>query len=240
MKSTDNITALILCGGLGTRLKSVSGDLPKPMVLVAGRPFLEYVLDYLILQGVTKAVLAVSYQNEIIIEHFGTQYQNLDIVYSLEPSPLGTGGAIKKAIDQISDTSEQLLLVINGDTLIEYDLSDMCAQFNDYDADLVMALKRIEDTSRYGRVNTCKNRITSFEEKKRGNSGLINAGVYLFNACLRDELPIQPSFSFEKDFLENLIQKCNVVPSISDGYFIDIGIPEDYYKAQDELRSTSL
>lgn len=240
MKSMDNITAIVLCGGLGTRLQSVSGGIPKPMVTVADRPFLEYVLDYLILQGVTKSVLAVSYQKETIIEHFGTQYQNLDIVYSLEPSPLGTGGAIKKAMDQISDTSEQLVLVINGDTLIEYDLSDMCSQFSDHHADLVMALKGIEDTTRYGRVKTKNNKITDFEEKKRGSCGLINAGVYLFNIHLRDKFPVKLSFSFENDFLESLIQTRNVVPSISDGYFIDIGVPEDYYRAQHELRSSSV
>ncbi len=232
MQSMDNITAVVLCGGLGTRLRSVSGGLPKPMVPVAGRPFLEYVLDYLIRQGVTKVVLAVSYQKEFIVKHFGEQYKSLDIAYSIEPSPLGTGGAIKKAIEQHCQNPDELALIINGDTLVEYELADMCDKITGNDADLVMSLKSIDDTSRYGRVKVDKNKITDFEEKQSGQAGLINAGVYLLSGRLSRDLPTRSSFSFEKDFLEQAIHSHHVLSSISDGYFIDIGIPEDYQKAQ--------
>ncbi|MGR5134596.1 nucleotidyltransferase family protein [Vibrio alfacsensis] len=228
----DSITAIILCGGQGTRLRSISGQLPKPMVSVAERPFLEYILDYLIGQGVKNAVLAVSYQKDVIIEHFGSKYRSLDIAYSVESSPLGTGGAIKYAMEHLCHLTDQLTLVINGDTLVEYDLTDMYAKSTINNADLVMSLISVEDTSRYGRVNVRDGRITDFEEKKSGHLGLINAGAYLFHSRLCNELPPQSSFSFEREFLDNVIHTHNVLPSISDGYFIDIGVPEDYRKAQ--------
>ncbi|MGR5246662.1 nucleotidyltransferase family protein [Vibrio sp. PNB23_22_6] len=228
----DSITAIILCGGLGTRLRSISGQLPKPMVSVADRPFLEYILDYLIGQGVTKVILAVSYQKEVIIEHFGCKYNSLDITYSVESSPLGTGGAIKQAMGHLSQPTEQLALIINGDTLVEYDLTDMYAKCTVNNADLVMSLISIDDTSRYGRVKVSDEKITDFEEKRNGHSGLINAGVYLFHSHLRNELPEQSTFSFENEFLDSVIHTHNVLPSISDGYFIDIGVPEDYQKAK--------
>ncbi len=232
MHNMGNITAVILCGGLGTRLRSVSGNQPKPMVNVAGRPFLEYTLDYLIEQGVDNAVLAVSYKKEAIIEHFGTKYRNLNLSYSIESTPLGTGGAVKKAIHQLCSHSKQMVLVINGDTLVEYQLGDMLSLCNTGKVDLVMSLKTMEDTSRYGRVNVNNNKVTQFEEKKGGHPGLINAGVYLFDARSSLEFPQRESFSFESDFLENIVQTHDVLASVTDGYFIDIGVPEDFNKAQ--------
>ncbi len=232
MHNTVSITAVILCGGLGTRLRSVSGDQPKPMVEVAGRPFLEYILDYLIEQGIKNAVLAVSYKKEAIIEHFGNKYKNLSLSYSVESTPLGTGGAVKKSIEQLGSHSEQMVLVINGDTLVEYQLEHMLSILNKYNASLIMSLKALEDTSRYGRVNVSDNKVTQFEEKKGGLPGLINAGVYLFNTHFRSEFPQRESFSFESDFLEKIVPTHNVLAAVTDGYFIDIGIPEDFNKAQ--------
>lgn len=232
MHNMGNATAVILCGGLGTRLRAVSGDLPKPMVDVAGRPFLEYILDYLIKQGVNKAVLAVSYKKEAIIEHFGNKYKSLNLSYSVESAPLGTGGAVKQSIHQHFDHSEQFVLVVNGDTLVEYQLEEMFSILNKYNTDIVMSLKAMEDTSRYGRVSVDNKTIINFEEKKGGLPGLINAGVYLFNSRLRSELPQQTSFSFENDFLEKIVHTHNVLASVTNGYFIDIGVPDDFNKAQ--------
>ncbi len=232
MRNMGDITAVILCGGLGTRLRSVSGDLPKPMVEVAGRPFLEYILDYLIDQGVTKAVLAVSYRKEIIIEHFGNKYRNLNLSYSIELTPLGTGGAIKQSIHQLQDQSKPAILVVNGDTLVEYQLTEMLSMFDTQKADLVMSLKSMDDTSRYGRVSITDGNVTQFEEKKEGFSGLINAGVYLFNSHLLSKFPQQDSFSFENGVLEKIVHSNRVLGSVTSGYFIDIGIPEDFNKAQ--------
>ncbi len=235
MHNTGDITAVVLCGGLGTRLRSVSADRPKPMVDVAGRPFLEYILDYLIDQGVTKAVLAVSFKKEAIIDHFGTKYKNLDLSYSIESIPLGTGGAIKQSILQLVDHCDQLILVINGDTLVEYQLEDMLSELNHGNAELVISLKAMEDTSRYGRVNVNDRGVTQFEEKKGGVPGLINAGVYLFNSHLQDEFPRQETFSFENDVLENIVHTHRVLASVTNGYFIDIGVPDDFKKAQRDL-----
>ncbi len=232
MHNTGDITAVVLCGGLGTRLRSVSADRPKPMVDVAGRPFLEYILDYLIAQGVTKAVLAVSFKKEVIIGHFGNKYKSLDISYSIESTPLGTGGAIKQSIHQLADYCDQPVLVINGDTLVEYQLEDMLSELNHSNAELVISLKAMEDTSRYGRVNVNDRGVTQFEEKKGGVPGLINAGVYLFNSGLQNEFPSQDTFSFENDVLENIVHSHRVQASVTNGYFIDIGVPDDFRKAQ--------
>ncbi len=235
MQDMGNITAIILCGGLGTRLRSISGDLPKPMVEVAGRPFMEYILDYLIDQGVNNAILAVSYRKEAIFNHFGNTYRSLSLKYSNESIPLGTGGAVKFALEQCSTSKEHIVLVINGDTFVEYSLPDMVSHLSTKQADFVMALSCMEDTSRYGRVNISVDRITEFEEKKAGQSGYINAGVYLFRSTLRHVFPSSPSFSFENEVLKKLIHTHSVLPSLCNGYFIDIGIPCDFYKAQKEF-----
>ncbi len=241
MHNTGDITAVVLCGGLGTRLRSVSADRPKPMVDVAGRPFLEYILDYLIDQGVTKAVLAVSFKKEVIIDHFGTKYKSLDLSYSIESTPLGTGGAIKQSIHKLQSIHQhvghydQLVLVINGDTLVEYQLEEMLSELNHSNAELIISLKAMEDTSRYGRVNVNDRGVTQFEEKKGGVPGLINAGVYLFNSGLQNEFPGQETFSFENDVLENIVHTHRVLASVTNGYFIDIGVPDDFRKAQTDF-----
>ncbi len=235
MHNTGDITAVVLCGGLGTRLRSVSAERPKPMVDVAGRPFLEYILDYLIDQGVTKAVLAVSFKKEVIINHFGTKYKSLDLSYSIESTPLGTGGAIKQSIHQLVGHCDQPVLVINGDTLVEYELEEMLSELNHSNAELVISLKAMEDTSRYGRVNVNHRGVTHFEEKKGGVPGLINAGVYLFNSGLQNEFPGQETFSFENDVLENIVHTHRVMASVTNGYFIDIGVPDDFRKAQTDF-----
>ncbi len=237
MHNMADITAVVLCGGLGTRLRTVTGDLPKPMVDVAGRPFLEYILDYLVDQGVNKAVLAVSYRKEAIIEHFGNKYKSLNISYSVESTPLGTGGAVKQSIHDRFEHLGQVVLVINGDTLVEYQLGDMLSILNKNNADLVMSLKSMDDTSRYGRVQVNDRCVTQFEEKKGGLPGLINAGVYLFNSCLRSEFPTGDSFSFEHDVLEKIVHSHSVLASVTNGYFIDIGVPDDFNRAQIDFQN---
>ncbi|MGR5237539.1 nucleotidyltransferase family protein [Vibrio alfacsensis] len=235
MANIDDITAIVLCGGLGTRLRSISGDLPKPMVDVAGRPFLEYILDDLIQQGVSKAILAVSYKKNTIIEHFGTQYKSLRIRYSIEIFPLGTGGAIKQALEQHFDTPAQVGVVINGDSFVEYNLSEMYEQQLKTNADLSIVLVNRSDACRYGLVRTDNGRVVSFNEKQSDGSGLINAGIYLISVQLMHNFPSKMTFSFETDVLKKLVQTHHILPYISEGYFIDIGIPEDYQKAQMDL-----
>lgn len=233
----SEIPAIILCGGLGTRLHSITNDLvPKPMVEVAGRPFLEYLLDYLIFQGITKAVLAISHHKDIIIDHFGEHYRNLEISYSIEDQPLGTGGAIKQAIEKHALTKTSLALVLNGDTFVEYQLENMIGQQQKHNADIIMALKPLNNTDRYGRVTIDdNNQILAFEEKISGKSGNINTGVYLMKTKLFTENKLNNKFSFESDFLEKEINNYKLYSSSIDGYFIDIGIPEDYHIAQNKF-----
>ncbi len=231
MENKNKITAIILCGGLGTRLHSITNDLiPKPMVNVSGRPFLEYLFDYLIYQGVTKAVLAISHHKDIIINHFGNKYHKLDISYSIEEQPLGTGGAIKQAIEQNVDNKSELTLVLNGDTFVEYQLDNMIEQQLQNNSDIIMTLKQLDNTDRYGRVTVNENgKIIAFEEKVAGKNGNINTGVYLIKKNLFNHIKSNNKFSFEIDFLEKNINNSNFYASYISGYFIDIGIPSDYH-----------
>ncbi|MFV0448237.1 MAG: nucleotidyltransferase family protein [Vibrio sp.] len=238
MIEPNQVTAIILCGGLGTRLRAVTNDqLPKSMLDVAGRPFLEYLLDYLIVQDINKVILAVSYRKEIIMDHFGQRYRELAVSYSIEDKPLGTGGAIKQALIENDATESSFFLILNGDTYFEYRLDSMLLEFYNKQAELIMALKRMDDTGRYGRVTVDnKNKIVTFEEKQLGHAGYINAGIYLVKKQIKETFPQLNTFSFEKDYLEKQVNKgLNAFASHVDTYFIDIGIPQDYYQANHYL-----
>ncbi len=244
MVKPENVTAIILCGGLGTRLHSVTNDnVPKPMVNIAGRPFLEYLLDYLLEQGIKKAILAVSHQSDMIIRHFGDKYRQLTIGYSIENQPLGTGGAIKLALQQIQDTKDNssLVLVLNGDTFSEFNTTSMINTFIETQSTLVMGLKPLDNTDRYGRVKTDRNgKIIDFEEKKSATSGNINVGVYITSKNILSQFPNSENFSFEKDFLEKNTRAINIHSNLVNGYFIDIGIPEDYYRANHYFKQAEI
>lgn len=226
--------AIILAGGFGTRLQSVVKELPKPMAPVNGRPFLTYILDYLIDYNYSKVVLSVGYLHEKIEDYFGPQYKSLQISYAVENEPLGTGGAIFYALSQC--TSENVL-ILNGDTLFKADLDALQAFHGQHQSALSIILRQVPDTSRYGSVQTDENqRITSFTEKNNSSgTGMINGGIYLINNNFAQKLPLPKKFSFEKDLMEKLYKQEQFFAMPSDGYFIDIGIPEDYARAQKEL-----
>ncbi len=223
--------AIILAGGLGTRLRSEVSDRPKPMVLIQDRPFLSYLLDFLIEQNMKKVILGIGYLGEQIQEFFGKSYRGIDLQYSFEKEPLGTGGALKRALNLIQGDA---CFVLNGDSLFRIDLSLLKNIFYDSSADLVLSLKEVRDSNRYGfvQVNTA-GRAISFLEKGKHNSGLINGGVY----CLRSDILDKEEkrmFSFEK-FLEDHSYNKKFMTYLYDSYFIDIGIPEDYYRAQTDF-----
>lgn len=221
-----DVVAVVLCGGLGTRLGTLTQETPKPMMDVAGRPFIERVLDNLVEQNVSRIVLAVSYLREIIQAHFGDTYRNVPIDYSVEDKPLGTGGAIAHAICSLG-LENKTLLVVNGDSYCEFDLNGMYKQLTD--ADIVMVTKYLYDTSRYG-TTQLDNRgyVTGFQEKKQSFSGYINAGIYLLRASIFSRAP-EGKFSFEQTYLEQAADRHICLASqISDSYFIDIGIFDDY------------
>lgn len=224
--------AIVLAGGFGTRLQAVVSEVPKPMAPVAGKPFLQYILDYLIDQQVEHAVLAVGYLREVIINTFGDQYRTLRITYSIEADPLGTGGGILQACQYIQGNEA---FVINGDTFFDVQLHALAELHHQKNALLTVALKRMEKFDRYGTVEiNDENRVTGFLEKRYLDEGLINGGVY----CLSKEVfpaGIPAKFSFEKEILEKEIHNGRIFGLRSDGYFIDIGIPEDYTRAQTDF-----
>jgi D-glycero-alpha-D-manno-heptose 1-phosphate guanylyltransferase len=224
--------AIILAGGLGTRLKSVVKDKPKVLSLVAGKPFLQYVIDYLKKQGVTSFVFSLGYLSEQIIEFLQSTYTDLNCQFYVELSPLGPGGAIQKAIEM---TTESQVLITNADTFFDIDIPSMYAQHSTSKSSCTIALKEMHGFDRYGSVEIDENnRIISFKEKSFQKSGLINGGyVFLDKKVFLDTaLALPEVFSFEKDFLEVNLTKMLVKGCVFEGYFIDIGIPADYAKAQ--------
>lgn len=226
--------AIILAGGFGTRLQNVVKDLPKPMAPVNGRPFLTYIFNYLIDYQYNKVVLSVGYLHEKIEAFFGTHYKSLTIDYAVETEPLGTGGGILFAMSKCTTDN---VLVINGDTMFKVDL-DAFERFHEEKGGLLsIVLREVEDVSRYGNVTISDdNMIALFIEKQVSfGRGYINGGVYLINRKLFEKYPQPQKFSFEKDLMTKFYTQELFYAMPSDGYFIDIGIPEDYARAQQEL-----
>lgn len=225
--------AIVLVGGLGTRLRPLTESVPKPMVDVAGRPFLEYVLDELINEGISQVCLAVGYKADVVIQHFGNEYRGIPLAYSREDTPLGTGGAIIRALDFVQGAS---ILIVNGDTLFRVNLNDMFHQHEEHHANLTIAVKYMKNFTRYGSVLlNDTGLVTDFEEKKPKTDGFINGGVYILNRRRILEAPLPEIFSFESDFMERYCTELEINSYKSDGYFIDIGIPEDLECAQVEF-----
>lgn len=224
---------LILAGGFGTRLRSVVNDVPKPMAPVAGRPFLEYLMDYWIDQGIGHFVLSLGYKGDFIREHFGSGYRLAEISYIQESTPLGTGGAIRRALEEI-DWNSNYILIANGDTWFEVDLPSLSADAEHAIKPISIALKTIEDNDRYGGVAIDDGLVTEFGVQKKKNC-LINGGCYLIDAVFltnfMKNLPTQ--FSFEDEVLKPLAADKQVSASIQNHVFLDIGIPEDYQRTAD-------
>lgn len=224
--------AIVLAGGLGTRLREATGDIPKPMAPIAGRPFLEYCLRYLELQGVTSAVLAVGYRREVIRAFAGERFGGMRISYSAEDSPLGTGGALRKALGACS---EEDVVVVNGDTFFAAELPAMFRAHREGGWDILLALKPMEQCGRYGAVELRGGRVVRFLEKQPPGRGIINGGVYIARRDLFDFADFPEKFSFERDFLERYTGEKRMGGYLCEGAFIDIGIPEDYRRAQEML-----
>lgn len=225
--------AIILAGGLGNRLRSVIADVPKPMADIAGRPFLEYVLEYLAHWGLTRAILAVSYKHELVQAHFKGRYGGIEIAYSIETERRGTGGAILQALEQVESPD---VLVLNGDTLFAADIDRLAGVHDANTADLTVALRPMPDCERYGSVQTdAEGRIIGFKEKRARVAGTINGGIYVVQREWVTGLRWPTVFSFEKDVMEALYRKHRFFGAAFDNYFIDIGIPDDYHRANREL-----
>ncbi|MFN5335264.1 MAG: nucleotidyltransferase family protein [Bacteroidota bacterium] len=227
-------TAIILAGGLGTRLRSVVSDLPKCMAPINQRPFLDHVIQYLKKQGIQNFIFSLGYKADTIIEHIQTHYSDLNAEFAIEPSPLGTGGAIHYACQYVHDDN---VIIVNGDTLFEANLNALAKLHISHHSECTIALKPMKDFQRYGIVTLNEqNQVTGFKEKQYYSEGLINGGIYALNIHSFLAKSFKDIFSFEKDYLEAYSSKGLFCGYESDAYFIDIGIPEDYERAQKELK----
>lgn len=219
--------AIILAGGLGTRLRSVVSEVPKCMAPVDGRPFLQYMLEWLSRYDVSHVVLSVGYLKEVIFSFMDSRAWPFEISYAVEEEPLGTGGGIRLALTKCR---EDRVIVLNGDTFFDVDLDALS-----FTAPVTLALKPMRNFDRYGAVDWDGELVTGFHEKAACAEGLINGGVYALVRSQLDFAFYPKRFSFEKDLLEPLAAAHLVAGQVQDGYFIDIGIPEDYARAQREL-----
>lgn len=227
--------AIILAGGMGTRLRPVVSDVPKCMATVGDKPFIHYLIEFLKKKGIEHFIFSVGYLHEVIEEYLSSNYKELNYSISLETTPFGTGGAIKLAT---AKSSEKNILVCNGDTFYNVDIKKLSEFHFQKKAACTLSLKRMENFDRYGVVElNDDSSIKTFKEKQFYKQGLINGGVYALNTqeFLKDILP--QKFSFEKDYLEKKVYASNhrIFGIEQDGYFIDIGIPEDYERAQKEF-----
>lgn len=225
--------AIILAGGLGTRLREAVPDLPKCMAPVAGWPFLYYVINLLRMQGIQKLIFSLGYKHKAILNFLNKEFKTLNYDFVIEEEPLGTGGAIAFALQK---TETENVFVVNGDTLFSLNAEELLQTHTTANAECTLALKPMQNFDRYGVVEIDENkRIISFKEKQQYDEGLINAGVYLINKNKFQKNQFPQKFSFEKDYLEKFVTDKHFYGVSQNVYFIDIGIPDDFNRAQQEL-----
>ncbi len=224
--------AILLCGGMGTRLRSVVADRPKPMADICGKPFLQYLLEMLRDKGITEVIFALGYMGEMIEEYFQDgSTLGLKIAYSYEEEPLGTGGAIRNALAKIL---EEEVLVLNADTYFPMDYEGLLRFHQENDGDFSLATRAVEDISRYGAVRRdAAGRILAWNEKlgnaaQKSLAGEINGGIYVMKKSLIAEIP-EGKQSLEQDCIPKWLSEGKRIFGLPfEGYFMDIGIPKDY------------
>lgn len=218
--------AIILAGGMGTRLRGVISEVPKPMALVGGKPFLEYIVLQLRDWGICEIVLSVGYKKEIIKDWFGNGSSfDMHVTYAEEDEPLGTGGAVKEAISMTDGSS---FIVMNGDSYFNVDLTDLITDHADKPAIITMSLACVHDRRRYGGVEVDEaGRVIDFQRKGSYESGLINGGIYCIDRNLVNYIP-DGHVSLEGDVLPRIQEENRLYGRVFDGFFVDMGLPEDY------------
>ena len=223
--------AIVLAGGEGKRLRAVVSDLPKPMATVAGRPFLWWLMIRLVQQLVRRVILSVGYKSDAIQSYFGDVFSGIELAYSVETEPLGTGGAIRLALEQAKETQ---VIVLNGDTYTDVDLQGLSGKFESSGTDLAVTVTHVNDVARYGGVviDQKTNTIVGFDEKGGAAAGYINAGIYCLRRDIFARYPVPAKFSFERDFLAKQLAVLRPVAFAGVRAFIDIGVPADYALAQ--------
>jgi NDP-sugar pyrophosphorylase family protein len=233
----NQMTAVILAGGLGTRVQHLLPGLPKPMAPVAGRPFLEWVVRYLARQGVRRTVISTGYLTGVVEQHFQNQpVKGVHVQCVAEAEPLGTGGGFLHAARQAGE-APPAWLVLNGDSLVFADLKSAVAPFSDPAVSGVIIGRTVPDASRYGTLATgTSGELLRFEEKRPGR-GVINSGVYLLRHKLLAEFPAQMPLSFERDVFPALIGRGFRWQTVVTGApFLDIGTPESLPQAEEFIR----
>ena len=228
-------TAVVLAGGLGTRLRSAVPNMPKPMAPVGGRPFLACLMDYWISQGVTQFVISVGYMKEVIIDYFGSSYRSTPVAYAIEETPLGTGGGLLFASHLINEP----FLVLNGDTFFEVDLSVLMKFHAEKSSDWTFSLFTTSEPGRYmGMDVDVDGKINSLKSSVKEGTRLANGGAYIVEPTTLEKsgFKLGEKNSLEDDFLPTLINKnCNLFGMEFKRNFIDIGVPEDYLRATEYL-----
>lgn len=222
--------AIVLAGGLGTRLRDVVSNVPKPMAPVAGRPFLELLLSSLRIKGISRAILSIGYMSDAITSYFEKHPVGIELAYEIESTPLGTGGAIAAALKHASSDA---VFVFNGDTYLDLDLGVLAAMWPGDGTPIVVA-RLVPDAERYGKLQCSGDRIARFLGPGHEGPGVINAGCYVIPKDLFAGATLPSRFSFETDFLAHRAPLALRV-FVTDAQFFDIGVPEDYRRAQAEL-----
>ena len=227
--------AILLAGGLGTRLRSVVSDRPKPMALIEGRPFMEYVVHQLAKSGVDRVIFAVGYKGSMVEEYFrdGSAF-GIRAAYAYEETLLGTAGAIRNAASLLCGGQA---FVLNGDTFYQIDYGRLGAAMEEKGLDMALVLREVPDISRYGEAVLTEGMLTGFNEKSQeSRPGTINGGVYLLKKSLIEEIP-QGKVSLENEMIPRWLKEGKRLGGfVNDGYFIDIGIPEDYFRFQEDVK----
>ncbi len=229
MTPLASTTAVILAGGLGTRLRSVVADRPKVLAEIWGKPFLAYLLEQVASAGVRHVVLCVGYASEQIQTAFGNTFARMELTYSHESTRLDTAGALRLALPQFRSDA---VLAMNGDSFCDVHLNDLLAWHRSHPAKGTLVLVKMSNAARYGRVSVAADgKITGFEEKKSDPAGgWINAGVYLLERTLIEQIPPERAVSIEKDMFPAWIDQ-GLYGYQSMGRFLDIGTPESYAAA---------
>jgi D-glycero-alpha-D-manno-heptose 1-phosphate guanylyltransferase len=232
--------AIVLCGGAGTRLRSVTGEAPKSLATIGDRPFLELLLHQLRRHGFQRAILAVGYQRDLIRSHLGDHAHGLNLEYSIESTPLGTGGALRNAIDLVSSDS---VLIMNGDSYTDADLSAFAADFHAAKADMSVVVVPADGRVDCGLVSVdSSNRVLGFKEKQTPTGNFhVNAGIYMAAKRIFQDVPPAVRISLEEELFPRWLAEGKFLRAFSHpGKCVDIGTPERYQAAQDILANVEI
>ena len=227
--------AVVLAGGRGTRLGSLTDEVPKPMLEVAGRPFVEHIVWNLARHGIERVVVSSGYRSDALVAGLGDGTQlGVEIVHVIEDEPAGTGGALALASGALSD---DIFLVVNGDTLFDVNYLDLALLLrSEPDAQVALGLRRVEDADRFGSVTVSGTRVERFAEKSEAGEGLVSGGVYVMRRSALEGLPLGES-SLEADLFPSLVESGGLLAREYPGFFVDIGVPDELERAQSAVRS---